>query len=105
MVNTGNGTIDLAFTNPGNAGAWFHVRTANNSAAGASTGPWGYTVEATKSLSDTWTGQGATAAYDLSVYGPQGFFRKFAGSASAAPAANLVVQTDLSADGRESSSS
>jgi phospholipase C len=92
LVNTGNGTIDLAFSNPGNAGAWFHVRTANNSVAGASTGPWGYTVEAGKSLSDTWTGQGATAAYDLSVYGPQGFFRKFAGSAGAA-AANLVVQT------------
>jgi phospholipase C len=55
-------------------------------------------VEATKSLSDTWTGQGATAAYDLSVYGPQGFFRKFTGAAGAA-AANLVVQTNYLASG------
>ncbi len=92
QVNTGNGTIALTLNNAGDVGAWFHVRTANNSVAGGTTGPWGYTVEVNKSLSDTWTGQGGSAAYDLSVYGPQGFFRKFAGAIGGA-AANLAVQT------------
>src|SRR6185436_12463965 len=62
QVNTGNGTIALTFTNAGDVGAWFHVRTANNSVAGGTTGPWGYTVEAGKSLADTWTAQGVSAA-------------------------------------------
>jgi len=91
QVNPANGTIGLTFTNTGDAGAWFHVRTANDSVAGGSTGPWGYTVEAGKVLSDTWTG--VAAAYDLSVYGPSGFFRKFKGSIGGS-AANLAVQSN-----------
>ena len=87
-----NGTIDLTFANTGDVGAWFHVRTANDSVAGGGTGPWGYTVEVAKSLSDTWTAQGATPKYDLSVYGVNGFFRKFVGT-TAASSANLKVQT------------
>ena len=92
QVNPGNGTIGLTFTNTGDVGAWFHVRTANNSVAGGSTGPWGYTVEAGKVLSDIWSAQGVPAAYDLSVYGANGFLRKFMGSIGGA-AANLAVQT------------
>jgi len=91
QVNAANGTIGLTFTNTGDVGAWFHVRTANDSVAGGTTGPWGYTVETTKVLSDTWTG--VAGAYDLSVYGPSGFFRKFKGSTGAS-AANLAVQSN-----------
>ena len=87
-----NGTIDLTFTNTGDVGAWFHVRTANDSVAGGGTGPWGYTVEVGKALSDTWTAQGATPKYDLSVYGVNGFFRKLVGTIGGA-SANLKVQT------------
>ena len=34
QVNPANGTIGLTFTNTGDVGAWFHVRTANNSRGG-----------------------------------------------------------------------
>jgi phospholipase C len=84
-------TFAISFTNTGAAGAWFHVRTANGASAGGSTGPWGYTVEAGKSLSDIWT-PASNGAYDLSVHGPNGFFRRFAGGVGAS-AANLTVAT------------
>jgi phospholipase C len=87
-----NGTIDLTFTNTGDVGAWFHVRTAKRLGGGGGTGPWGYTVEVGKALSDTWTAQGATPKYDLSVYGVNGFFRKLVGTIGGA-SANLKVQT------------
>ncbi|MGC4060639.1 MAG: phospholipase C, phosphocholine-specific [Aquabacterium sp.] len=96
-----NGTssnFDLQFANIGAAGAWFHVRTANGTVAGGGTGPWGYTVEPGKSLSDTFTAQGATAAYDVSVYGPNGFFRRFAGTILAT-SANLGVQCAYDVNG------
>jgi len=54
-------------------------------------GPWGYTVDAkTRTLADTWTPTSGTA-YDLSVYGANGFFRRFAGGLTTS-SANLSVQ-------------
>lgn len=82
--------FSLEFANTGSAGAWLHVRVANGCTAGGSTGPWGYTVEAGKSLADTWT-LPAGGAYDVSVHGPNGFFRRYAGSLEAG-AAQLVVR-------------
>ena len=76
---------DLTFTNTGRRRRVVPRAHRQHSAAGGSTGPWGYTVEAGKSLSDAWTAQGAAAAYDLSVYGANGFFRKFKGSIGGAP--------------------
>lgn len=84
-------TLALDFANGGHAGACLHVRTGNGSSAGGSTGPWSYTVEASKSLADTWIGQGATGAVDLWIYGPNGYFRRFAGRTDA-QAANLSVK-------------
>jgi phospholipase C len=73
-------TVSIAFENDGTVGAFFQVRTAlaaENSGQG--TGPWGYTVDSRKRvLSDRWSPTGGTG-YDLSVYGPNGFFRRFAG--------------------------
>jgi phospholipase C len=89
-VSNGSGAFDLSFRNSGAAGAWFHVRTANDSVAGGSTGPWGYTVEAGKSLSDTWSAP-AGGRYDVAVHGPNGFFRHFAGGTQV-DATNLVAQ-------------
>ncbi|MGM9483070.1 phosphocholine-specific phospholipase C [Roseateles sp. NT4] len=77
--------FNLDFTNTGSAGAWLHVRTANGCVAGGGTGPWGYTVEAGKTLADTWTTP-AGGAYDVSVNGPNGFFRRYAGSLDAGAA-------------------
>jgi phospholipase C len=92
VANAAGQSFGISFSNTGSAGAWFHVRTANGTVAGGSTGPWSYTVEAGKSLADTWTPAAGTSAYDLSVYGPNGFFRKFAGGTGAS-AAKLTVQT------------
>ncbi|WP_077033035.1 phosphocholine-specific phospholipase C [Pelomonas sp. KK5] len=78
--NADKRSFTLAFTNTGTAGAWLQVRSATlDTQAGGSTGPWGYTVEPGKSLTDTWTAPTVTS-YDLAVHGPNGFYRAFAGS-------------------------
>jgi len=87
----GHLTFGISFTNTGKAGAWLHVRTANGTLAGGSTGPWGYTVESGKTLADTWTAP-ASGSYDIAVHGPNGFYRAFAGSVEAT-AAKLVGRT------------
>ncbi len=89
--NADNRSFGITFGNTGQAGAWLHVRSAKDTLAGGSTGPWGYTVESGKTLADTWTAQTA-ADYDLCVYGPNGFFRAFAGSLEAG-AAKLTGRT------------
>ena len=76
------GSFWIDFVNTGLAGACFHVRSGD----GAS-GPWSYTVEAGKSLADSWAVAGA---YDLSVYGANGFLRQFKGDLSA-PRADLRI--------------
>jgi phospholipase C len=85
-------TVSIAFENTGTVGAFFHVRSAlaaENSGKGS--GPWGYTVDpATRVLSDQWSPTAGTG-YDLSVYGPNGFFRRAAGGLTRA-AANLAVR-------------
>ena len=45
-----------------------------------------------RSVSDTWAfGRSAPAAYDLSVYGPNGFFRAFKGRVNGEDLTHLVV--------------
>jgi phospholipase C len=85
-------TVSIEFENTGTVGAFFHVRTAEAAMnAGQGTGPWGYTVDPAKRvLSDHWTAVGGTG-YDLSVYGPNGFFRRVAGSLTRT-SANLQVR-------------
>ena len=83
-------SFNLGFANTGAAGAWLHVRAADGCMAGGGDGPWGYTVEAGKTLADTWT-TSAGGAYDVSVHGPNGFFRRYAGSLEA-DAARLLVR-------------
>ncbi|HVK21523.1 MAG TPA: phospholipase C, phosphocholine-specific [Actinokineospora sp.] len=64
------------FTNSGTAGAHFYVY-AN---AFRTDGPWRYTVEAGKTLTDYWAAGTPTGAYDLNIHGPNGFIRRFAGN-------------------------
>ena len=90
-------TITVNFDNDGKAGACVHVRSPDGSSAGGSTGPWSYTVEACKSLFDTWT-PGDDGSYELTVNGPNGFFRKFAG-AFATGAVDLTVVASYDASG------
>jgi phospholipase C len=87
-----NAAFRIDFANTGQAGACFHVRSGNTSI-----GPWTYTVEAGKSLSDSWNvARGNQGRYDLSVYGPNGFLRTFRGTAS--PNAQAKLDIDCSYD-------
>jgi phospholipase C len=65
------GGLKLTLVNDGAAGAHFSAH-----AAGALSGPWAYTLEAGKTLTASPLPAGA---YDLTVYGPNGFLRQFAG--------------------------
>jgi len=62
----------IHFGNIGHAAAVFQVRSGD-----AVDVPRSYTVEAGKSLDDSWK---ISATYDLSAYGPNGFLRSFKGS-------------------------
>ena len=75
----GHGGFALSVVNHGAAGACFHVR---DGAGGA--GPWTYTVEAGKSLAGTLSIGAANGRYDFSVYGPNGFMRRYKGSVGGA---------------------
>lgn len=68
------GPLRLRFENAGKAGAVFHVYDRLRLEAP----PRRYTVEQGKALEDMWP----TGAYDVWVYGPNGFFRAYAGSGS-----------------------
>jgi phospholipase C len=76
QVDTSNGRYVLTFANAGQAGAAFLVTASNRT-----DGPWTYTVEAGKSLSDFWSAVAATnGIYQLAVHGPNGFVREFGGN-------------------------
>ncbi|XAS67442.1 phospholipase C, phosphocholine-specific [Micrococcaceae bacterium Sec5.7] len=73
------GRFTLTFSGGEAAGACFSVTSANRT-----DGPWTYTAEAGKQLSDTWNTAYSKDAYDLSVFGPNGFLRTFKGPGTAA---------------------
>jgi phospholipase C len=75
-AHSADNSFRLHFGNTGRAAAVFQVRSGN-----AADLPRSYTVEAGKSLADTWS---VGSSYDLSVYGPNGFFRAFKGGIDAA---------------------
>jgi phospholipase C len=84
-LNGAGGTFVLDFWNTGKAGAVFQVRSAN-----PADGVRMYTVEPGKRLTGTWN---VGSQYDLSVYGPNGFMRRFTGTL-AAHSAVLDVRSD-----------
>lgn len=98
-VDIAAGKFWLDFFNTGRAGAGFNVYSGNRS-----DGPWFYTVEAGKSLSDYWSAVSVTAGkYDLRVFGPNGFLREFKGDvllAGAGRAQPEVESIDDPAGGR-----
>jgi phospholipase C len=83
-VNASSGTVTLTFVNTGKAAAVFQVRSTNTADQVRN-----YTVEGGKKINGTWT---VASAYNLSVYGPNGFVRYFKGSVGAS-AAVLAIQT------------
>ncbi|MFF5403588.1 phosphocholine-specific phospholipase C [Streptomyces misionensis] len=80
-ADTGAGTFTLTFASGAHAGAVFLVTSGNRG-----DGPWTYTTEAGKTLSDTWNSAYSGGVYDLAVHGPNGFLRVFkGGNRSAGP--------------------
>jgi phospholipase C len=67
--------VDLTFSNTGEAGVVFHVYDMHR----LDRIPRRYTVEAGKKLSDDWSVED-TGAYNLEVFGPNGYFHKFSGN-------------------------
>ncbi|MBI2381734.1 MAG: phospholipase C, phosphocholine-specific [Gammaproteobacteria bacterium] len=93
-IEAASGRYWLDFTNTGAAGAGLTVYATNRT-----DGPWYYTLEAGKSLSDYWSAKSVTAGlYDLQVHGPNGFLRHFKGDlnkAQAATGANPEVRVSF----------
>jgi len=88
MLQLSDGSFLIDFANTGNATAVFQVRSGSSAHL-----PRTYTVEPGKSLSDTWSlASIGVVNCDLSVYGPNGFFRGFNGSVSGLRAAQLDVR-------------
>jgi phospholipase C len=71
-------TFELSIGNTGDQGAHFYVYSTNRT-----DGPWRYTVEAGKSLSESFDLTTTNGAYAFEVFGPNGFVRKFAGNVAA----------------------
>ena len=94
-ANVANGSFGISFANSGRRAAVFQVRSGNSQ-----DGPWTYTVGAGKNLTDTWavTANGQTA-YDLSVYGPNGFLRAFKGAVTGQGIAHLEVGSVYDTEG------
>lgn len=69
-VDVEAGRYWLDFHNDGDAGVSYLVFAGNRT-----DGPWSYTVEPGKQLSDHWTSTDGHGHYDLSVHGPNGFLR------------------------------
>jgi phospholipase C len=76
-VDAAAGKLTLAFASGPKAGAAFHVTSGNRA-----DGPWMYTTEAGKTLSDTWNSAYSAGSYDLTVHGPNGFVRVFKGNST-----------------------
>ncbi len=94
-VSCSTGTVRLRFVNAGRAAAVFQVRSGVGS-----DGPWTYTVGPGASVADTWDPRASGQdAYDLLVYGPNGFLRGFKGTLQAGNAANLDVTSSYDCAG------
>jgi phospholipase C len=81
-VDATKNALSITFANKGRQGAHFYVYGTNRS-----DGPWRYTVEAGKSLDDTWDLSVTNGVYAFEVYGPNGFVRRFSGTVAATAAA------------------
>ncbi|MFI5664645.1 phosphocholine-specific phospholipase C [Streptomyces sp. NPDC051684] len=73
-----SGRYQLTFTGGPDTGAQFYV-----SAPVRTDGPWTYTTEAGKNVSDSWNTTYSKGTYDLTVHGPNGFLRAFRGPGTA----------------------
>jgi phospholipase C len=92
-LDAAHGAFRIDFVNTGEAGVCFLARSGNSA-----DGPRTYTVEAGKSLADSWTADGQ-GRYDLEVHGPNGFLRAFKGTVSSQ--ANIDVDCSYDRNDRD----
>ena len=93
-VQSDDGSFWIQFRNSGEATAVFHVRSGN-----AADLPRSFTVEPHKALTDSWRVAAiGRSEYDLSVYGPNGFFRSFKGGVAGNNRAKLDVSVTYDDD-------
>ncbi|WP_329171106.1 phospholipase C, phosphocholine-specific [Streptomyces decoyicus] len=78
-VKPRSGNITLTFTPGNDTGACFLVTSGNRQ-----DGPWTYTAEAGKKIADTWSTGPSDGQYELTVHGPNGYLRTYAGATSTA---------------------
>ncbi|TDO48676.1 phospholipase C [Kribbella sp. VKM Ac-2527] len=80
LADPSTGKYKLTFQSGPDAAAQFLVTAANRT-----DGPWTYTTEAGKTLSDSWNSAYSKGSYNLTVHGPNGFLRTFRGKPVAVP--------------------
>jgi phospholipase C len=90
VAKVGAGAVTIHFSNAGKTAAVFQVRSG-----GGQDGPWTFTVGAGEQGTQSWPVAGP---YDLSVYGPNGFFRAFRGTTGGQHPANLTVKAAFEPD-------
>jgi len=95
QADVANGAFRIDFGNTGKAAACYQVRSGI-----AGYGPWTYTVAPHKTLSDSWSVAGNPGgAYDLSVFGPNGFLRSFMGSVGGRTDLDVTYGYDVAGNG------
>ena len=82
------GLVHIEFENTGKAGAGFQVRSGDGTS-----GPWTYTVGGGRVISDNWPIAAQNPSYDLTVFGPNGFYRRFKGGLVSGASANVLVSS------------
>ncbi|MES3027953.1 MAG: phospholipase C, phosphocholine-specific [Pseudomonadota bacterium] len=83
------GKVWIDLENAGSVGAVFQVFDNTDKA-----GPWRFTLGAgERYAAGHWNGAGGLGAYDLTVHGPNGFYRRFAGD-TARPQLGVAVSAD-----------
>ena len=96
-VDSAAGAFTIRFVNSGTRTAVFQVRSVN-----PATGPWTYTVQPQAELADSFKFEShGEVAYDLSVYGPNGFFRAYKGRSGSQASVNFQssIVYNISSDG------
>ncbi len=86
--------VQLQFVNSGAAAAAFNVHSS-----AANGGPWYYTVLPGTQLDDVPVGAAQNGSYALSVHGPNGFLREFAGELAAAATQSAAPWLEARQDG------
>lgn len=85
-----DGKVSVDFHNTGKAGAAFYVYDHLS----PETPPRRYTVSAGQSLTDYWEPATGKAAYDLSIYGPNGYLAQFRGRSQMADKPEASIRAD-----------